>query len=100
MSFIQINVSHSFNKKTSDAHKERVIGGIIGSDSTLNRNLGNNAEINSINATSLTNSAVSSQSAFILRGVKRKTLIREIFVGAMGSVIGSIITFIIMNFLR
>jgi len=96
MSFIEININNSFNKEANDTNKEKVIG----NDSTLNKNLGNSIEVNSINVTSLTNSAVNNQSSFTIGDIKRKTLIREIVVGAAGSVIGSIITFVIMNFLR
>jgi hypothetical protein len=96
MSFIEININHSFNKEPNDTDKEK----IIGNDSTLNKNLGNNIEVNSINVASITNSAVSNQSGFTIGDIKRKTLIREILVGAMGSVIGSIITMILMNFFK
>lgn len=96
MSFIEININNSFNKETNDTNKEKVIG----IDSTLNKSLGNNIEANSINVTSLTNSAVNNQSGVTIGDIKRKTLVREILVGAAGSVIGSIITFVIMNFLK
>lgn len=96
MSFIEININNSFNKEVNDTNKEK----IIGNDSTLNKNLGNSIEVNSISATSLTNSAVNNQSGFTTRDIKRKTIIREIVVGAAGSVIGSIITFIILHLLR
>ncbi len=96
MSFIEININNSFNKEINDTNK----GKVIGNDSTLNKNLDSGVEVNSINITSLTNSAVSNQSGFTIRDIKRKTLIREIFVGAMGSIIGSIITLMITKFLK
>lgn len=96
MSFIKINISNSFNRGTNNDD----LGETIEDGSTLNKNFGNNFEINSTNVTSLTNSAVNYQPGFTIGDIKRKTLIREIFVGAVGSVVGSIITLVIMNFLR
>jgi len=96
MSFIEININNSFNKEANNTNKEK----IIGDNSTLNKNLDDNIEVNSINVTSLTNSAVNNQSDVTIGDIKHKTLVREILVGAAGSVIGSIITFVIMNFLR
>ena len=96
MSLIEININNSFNKGKDDSNKEVVVG----NDSTLNKNLGNRVEVNSISVASLTNSVGDSQSSIVVGGDKRKTLIREIFVGVCGTVIGSIITFAIMSFFR
>ena len=96
MSLIEININNSFNKEKDDPNRKVVVG----NDSTLNKNLGNHVEVNSINVTSLTNSVIGSQSSTIAGGGKRKTLIREIFIGVCGTVIGSIITFAIGSFFR
>ncbi|MEK7621615.1 MAG: hypothetical protein AAB415_00365 [Patescibacteria group bacterium] len=96
MTLFEININNSFNKKVDDTHNETVVG----NDSTLNKNLGNNTEISALNVASLTSSVVGNQTGFTIGDIKRKTLIREILVGATGSVMGSIITLIITNFLR
>lgn len=96
MSLIEININNSFNKESSNANQEK----ITKNDSTLNKNLDSHIEVNSINVASLTNSAVNNQSGIAIGNAKHKTLIREILVGAAGSIVGSVITFIIMKFLR
>lgn len=96
MSFIEININN-FNEGANNTSGER----FIGNDSTLNKNLGNSIEANSFNATSLTNSIANNQSGVNIEDIiKRKTLIREIFIAATGTVLGSLTTYAIMNFLR
>lgn len=96
MSLFEININNSFNKGKSNLNKE----GALANNSTLNNNLDNSIEINSINTPSLTGSVVNSQFGPFTGDDKRKTLIREVFIGATGTVLGSLITYAIMNFLR
>ena len=94
MSFIEININNSFNKPDNQPQKLTI------NESTLNNdNLGHRIEVNSINTTSLTNS-VTNGKLNIDGNTQRKTLISEIFVGAIVSVIGSVIAFVITNLLR
>ncbi|PIP24034.1 MAG: hypothetical protein COX36_00105 [Candidatus Nealsonbacteria bacterium CG23_combo_of_CG06-09_8_20_14_all_38_19] len=92
MSFIKININNSFNKERSQQQEK-----IITNEFTLNSNNPScRIEVNSINATSLTNSAINGQLNIAGNG-KRKTIIREIFIAASGTIIGSIITYLILG---
>ncbi len=96
MEFNLVKIENSFNKKTGNTHQEN----IIGKNSTLNKNFEDHTETNSMGVTSLTNSAVSHSLGIAkndTKEIKRKALIREIFIGAMGTIIGSIIVYLILG---
>lgn len=96
MSFIEININNSFNKENDHVQKK----GSVSSDSTLgNDNSSHRVEVNSINATSLTNPVANGQ-LNVVGSNKRETMVREIFIAASGTIIGSIFTYFIVDFFK
>lgn len=95
MSFIEINFNNSFNKEGNPAQNKEVVS--ENSTSSGGNNFFNHGtEVNSINTASLTNSVVNGQLNIIKTG-NRKTIIREIFIAAAGTIVGSIITYLILG---
>lgn len=94
MSFININIINSFNKK-GDSNKE---GGEVSNSSTLN----NNKDINkttSITVDSLTSNQESGN--FFLSEVQynkeNKSILKQIFIGVISAVLGAIISYFIFS---
>lgn len=91
---INFNITNSFNNK--DNHRENK-SNISDNFPTLNQNFNKvNVETNSLSAVSLTNNA---SHGFINNRLKdtKSSIWRDIFVGVAGTIIGAIITYLILG---
>ncbi|MDP3057268.1 MAG: hypothetical protein Q8N37_01960 [bacterium] len=94
MSFIEININNSFNKKENH---EVGKSSIPNKFPILNQNFNKvNTETNSLSAVSVTNSASSELVNNWLKGIK-PSIMRDVLVGATSATIGAIITYLILG---
>jgi hypothetical protein len=96
-SFINIEINNSFNKK-DDSHKNEEK---ISNNSTLNNNknllnITSDADIGSITAYN-DQSFENNISSKINQFKENKSIIKEIFIGVLSAVLGSIITYLILG---
>lgn len=89
---INFNITDSFNKKEKhETGKSKILDNFLVQNQNFNKV---NAETNSLNTTSVTNNAL--QEGFVLSWLKDKksSILRDVLVGATGTIIGAIVTYL------
>ncbi|MBU4339227.1 hypothetical protein KKB43_03185 [Patescibacteria group bacterium] len=91
MSLIEININNCFNKKENhETEKSKIPDNFLFQNQNFNKM---NAETNSLNATSVTNNAFKGSVLSWLKD-KKSSILRDVLVGATGTIIGAIVTYL------